>query len=170
MPAKISKEVRQMIYELNEEGKPVRQILTILKSEGIKISDKSIYNILKEKTKNQSLASFDEDEEEEKVSEKISGQFNETFDEEDIILPTLTREHMTEEKTHQQEDDNKNNNIKDNLFTLIDQGVKEGTEQVISMLNKGNQKEPIIEEIKSSNDKLDEIINETKKKVNKPYP
>ena len=110
------------------------------------------------------MTSFDDDEE-----EKISNPFNESFGE-DNTLPTLTREHMTEEKTHQQEDDNKNNNIKDNLFTLINQGVKEGTEQVISMLNKGNQKEPIIEEIKSSNDKLDEIINETKKKVNKPLP
>ena len=60
MPAKISKETRQRIYELNEEGKPVRQILTILKSEGIKISDKSIYNILKEKTNNGSMTSFDE--------------------------------------------------------------------------------------------------------------
>ena len=54
MPAKISKEVRQRIYELNEESKTVREILGISKSEGIKISDKSIYKILKEKTKNQS--------------------------------------------------------------------------------------------------------------------
>ena len=38
MPAKISKEVRQRIYELNKESKPVREILSILKSEGIKIS------------------------------------------------------------------------------------------------------------------------------------
>ena len=60
MPAKISKEVRQRIYELNEESKTVREMLGILKSEGIKISDKSIYKILKEKTKNQSLTSFDE--------------------------------------------------------------------------------------------------------------
>ena len=45
MPAKISKEVRQRIYELNEETRSVREILGILKSEGIKISDKSIYNI-----------------------------------------------------------------------------------------------------------------------------
>jgi len=60
MPAKFRKETRQRIYELNEEGKPVRQILTILKSEGIKISDKSIYNILKEKTNNGSMTSFDE--------------------------------------------------------------------------------------------------------------
>ena len=69
MPAKISKEVRQRIYELNEEGKLVKEIFSILKSEGIKISDKSIYNIIKEKTKNRSLTSFDE-EEEEKISEK----------------------------------------------------------------------------------------------------
>ena len=62
MPTKISKEVCQRIYELNEEGKPVKEIFSILKSEGIKISHKSIYNILKEKTKNRSLTSFDEEE------------------------------------------------------------------------------------------------------------
>ena len=60
MPAKISKEVRQRIYNLDEEGKLVKEILSILISEGTKISDKSIYNILKEKTKNRSLTSFDE--------------------------------------------------------------------------------------------------------------
>ena len=52
MPAKISKEVRQRIYELNKESKPVREILSILKSEGIKISDKSIYNSIKENEQN----------------------------------------------------------------------------------------------------------------------
>ena len=76
MPAKISKEVRQRIYELNEESKTVREILGILKSEGIKISDKSIYKILKEKTKNQSLTSFDE-------------TFNESFGDEEKDTPTL---------------------------------------------------------------------------------
>ena len=150
MPAKISKEVRQRIYELNEESKTVREILGILKSEGIKISDKSIYNILKEKTKNQSLTSFDE-------------TFNESFGEDntsptlaienDLILPspTLIREEKETLPILQKED----------LYSIINQGVKEGTEQVLSMLNK---------DISESNDKLDEIIKETKKKVNKPMP
>ena len=109
------------IYELNEEGKPVKEILSILKTEGIKISDKSIYNIIKEKTKNRSLTSFDE-EEEEKISEKISNPFNESFGEENISLPTQ------EEKIHQQEDD-----IKDNLISIINKVVKEGTEQFTSI-------------------------------------
>ena len=86
MPAKISKEIRQRIYELNEEGKPVREILGILKSEGVMISDKSIYNIIKEKTKNRSLTSFDEG--------TLNASFNESFGDEgktdDHILPTLT--------------------------------------------------------------------------------
>ena len=58
-------------------------------------------------------------------------------------------------------EEDKNNNIilQDNLISIINQGVKEGTEQFISKLNK---------DISESNDKLDEIINETKKKVNKP--
>ena len=38
----------------------MKEILGILKSEGVKISDKSIYRILKEKTNNLSVASFDE--------------------------------------------------------------------------------------------------------------
>ena len=132
MPAKISKEVRQRIYELNEEGKPVREILGILKSEGVKISDKSIYNIIKEKTKNQSLTSFDE------------SSFNESFGEEEeyktdeIILPTLTIDNGKMEKedvlilptpTFTNENDmnpQKNINLenlqKEDLFSLINEG------------------------------------------------
>ena len=84
MSAKISKEVRQRIYELNEESKTVREILSILKSEGIKISDKSIYKILKEKTKNQSLTSFDD-------------SFNESFGDNNTT-PTLTIDNGKMEK------------------------------------------------------------------------
>jgi len=163
MPAKISKEVRQRIYELNEESKTVREILGILKSEGIKISDKSIYNILKEKTKNQSLTSFDE-------------SFNESFgdnnttptltidngkmEKEDVlILPTST--FTNENDMNPQKNINLENLQKEDLYSLINQGVKEGTEQVLSMLNK---------DISESNDKLDEIIKETKKKTSKPLP
>ena len=107
------------------------------------------------------MTSFDEEVEKE---EKISNPFNESFGDENI-LPTLTRGHviLEEEKDNDkilQEDDI---NIQKDIYSLINQGVKEGTEQVTSMLNKD-----IVEEIKSSNDKLDEIINETKKKVNKP--
>ena len=77
MPAKISKEVRQRIYELSDkESKPFREILTILKSEGIKISDMSIYNIIKEnKAKNQSFVSIEDDN---------TDAFNESFGD-DII-------------------------------------------------------------------------------------
>ena len=84
MAGKISTEVRQRIYELNGESKSVKEILGVLKSEGIKISDKSIYRILKEKTNNQSIASFDE-------------TFNESFGE-DIPIPTLTRGDVIIEK------------------------------------------------------------------------
>ena len=89
MPAKISKEVRQRIHELHKESKPVREILSILKSEGVKISDKSIYNIIKEneenKIKNQSF-----------VSIEVDDSFNESFGDDECktnenILPTLTR-------------------------------------------------------------------------------
>ena len=84
MPAKISKEVRQRIHKLHKESKPVREILSILKSEGVKISDKSIYNIIKEneqnKVKNQSFVSIEVDEE---------GSFNESFGE-DVGMPILT--------------------------------------------------------------------------------
>ena len=146
MPAKISKEVSQRIYQLNEESKTVREILGILKSEGIKISDKSIYNILKEKTKNQSLTSFDESFGEDNTNPTLAI-------ENDLILPspTLIREEKETLPILQKED----------LFSIINQGVKQGTEQVLSMLNK---------DISESNDKLDEIIKETKKKTSKPLP
>ena len=149
MPAKISKEVRERIYKLNEESKSVREILGILKSEGIKISDKSIYKILKEKTNNQSVASFDE-------------TFNESFGD-DIPTPTLARGEDNNITIPTLNDINpQGNNIDlDNLQSLINKGVKEGTEQVLSMLNK---------DISESNDKLDEIIKETKKKTSKAMP
>ena len=85
-----------------------------MKSDGIKISDKSIYKILKEKTNNQSVTSFDE-------------TFNESFGEENI-LPTLTRGEVIieEEKTLTVNEDNIN---LQNLQELINKGVKEGTEQ-----------------------------------------
>ena len=97
MPAKISKEVRQRIYELHRESKPVKEILSILKSEGVKISDKSIYNIIKEneenKVKNQSF-----------VSIEVDDSFNESFGEEDDkteehkTVERKTEEHKTEER------------------------------------------------------------------------
>ena len=82
MPAKITKEVRERIYVLNKEGKSVKEILVILGVDGIKISDKSIYRILKEKKNNESMASFEE-------------SFNESFGDdlnmEEKILPSLVR-------------------------------------------------------------------------------
>ena len=107
MPAKISKETRQRIYE---EGKPVKEIFSILKSEGIKISDKSIYNILKEKAKNRSLTSFEE-------TLNNSTTFNESFGDENI-LPTLTREENKNHEviTHEGKDNNViTHEVKDDL-------------------------------------------------------
>src|SRR5690606_32174514 len=50
---------------------------------------------------------------------------------------------------------------REDLYSIINQGVKERTEQVLSLINK---------DISESNDKLDEIIKETKKKTSKPLP
>ena len=154
---KINTEVRQRIYKLHGESKSVKEILGILKSEGIKISDKSIYRILKEKVNNQSTTSFDE-------------TFNESFGE-DIPTPTLTREKENDlilpSPTFTIENDMKLQNTQgeninlENLQNLINEGIREGTEQVLSMLNK---------DISESNDKLNEIIKETKKKTSKPIP
>ena len=120
------------------------------------------YRILKEKKNNESMASFEE-------------SFNESFGDdlnmEEKILPPLVRNDavIEEEKTDTVviQGDMQGNNIDfQNLQDIINKGVKEGTEQVISMLNKGKQKELLSE----SNDKLDEIIKETKKKTSKPIP
>ena len=157
MPAKITKEVRERIYDLNKDGKSVKEILGILGTEGIKISDKSIYRILKEKKNNESVASFED-------------SFNESFGDElnmeEKILPPLIRntsmieEEKTEATPEQGVIQGKNIDLQ-NLQDIINKGVKEGTEQVISMLNK---------DLTESNDKLDEIIKETKKKTPKPMP
>jgi len=158
MPAKISKEVRQRIHELHKESKSVREILSILKSEGVKISDKSIYNIIKEneenKVKNQSF-----------VSIEVDDSFNESFGEEDDkteehkTVERKTEEHKTEENILPALSLSDNTNYLTHISSIINQGVKEGTEEFISKLNK---------DITESNDKLDEIIKETKKKTSKP--
>jgi len=75
MPAKISKEIRQRISEMNQTLS-VKEILAKLIAEGIKISDRSIYNIIKEnknvKEKNESFVSY----------EGTFDEFNESFGEE----------------------------------------------------------------------------------------
>ena len=151
MPTKITKEIHEIIYDLNKDGKSVKEILGILASEGTKISDKSIYKILKEKRNNGSVVSFDE---------TFSESFGDDINMEEKILPPLIRSNamIEEEKTHT-EITQENNIDLQNLQELINKGVREGTEQVISMLNK---------DISESNDKLDEIIKETKKKTSKP--
>ena len=121
MPAKISKEVRQRIYELNKENHPVREILSILKSEGVKISDKSIYNIIKENAKNQSFVSIEVDEE---------GSFNESFCE-DVGMPILTFQGdgilpddkiLLEDK--QKDEEEKHCLQREDLYSIINQGSK----------------------------------------------
>ena len=117
MPAKISKEVRQRIYELNEEGKPVKEIFSILKSKGIKISDKSIYNILKEKAKNRSLTSFDEE---------GKFPFDESFGDENKNDPStplpINKEHVIIDNDKILQEDNIN--IQNDIYSLINQESK----------------------------------------------
>ena len=135
MPAKISKEICQRIYDLSGEGKPVKEIHAILKSEGIKISDKSVYNILKKKTNNQSLTSieeegFSETQEEEKdpvnftLNNPVNNSFDESFSDND------TNNGKGKDK---EEEEEKEIQIPKTLISLINQGVKEGTEQVKSI-------------------------------------
>ena len=91
-----------------------------MKSEGIKISDKSIYNILKEKTKNQSLTSFDE-------------TFNESFGE-DITTPILTIDNGKMEKEDVlilpsptlviEEEETLPASQREGLYSIINQGSK----------------------------------------------
>ena len=50
MTKKISKEVRQRIYELHGHGQTGKDILSNLKQEQVTISEKTIYRILKEST------------------------------------------------------------------------------------------------------------------------
>ena len=97
--------------------------------------------------------------------------FGDELNMEEKILPPLVRNTtvIEEEKgdTVVTQGDTQGDNIDlQNLQNIINKGVKEGTEQVISMLNKGIEKELLSE----SNDKLDEIIKETKKKTSKPMP
>ena len=113
MPAKITKEVRERIYDLNKDGKSVKEILG---TEGIRISDKSIYRILKEKKNNESMASFED-------------SFNESFGDdlnmEEKILPPLVRNNamIEEEKTD----------------TVVIQGNNIDIQNLQDIINKGGQ-------------------------------
>ena len=64
MTKRISKEIRNRIHYLHQEGRSVKEILYILNGDNVVISDKTIYRIIKEnkenKEKNVSFISFNE--------------------------------------------------------------------------------------------------------------
>ena len=170
MPAKISKEICQRIYDLSGEGKPTKEIHAILKPEGIKISDKSVYNILKKKTTGTSLTSIEE--EGFSLNNPVNNSFDESFSDNDThkerentkysFFNPITKPINTLVPTDNEEEE-KEIQIPKTLISLINQGVKEGTEQVKSMLSPQ----------KTNDDYLDELINKTKrswKEPNKPMP
>ena len=163
MTKKLSQEVRKEIHFLKEEGKSVKDILEILKSKGTFISDKTVYRILKE---------------EKEAGSFVVSQFSEEdeFDfDDDGLFPSL-REKKEEEKNdkekkenEKEEEKNETENEKEKLIVMeqteislqdiLKRGIEEGTQKVLSVFNK---------DITESNDKLDQIMKETKKKVNKP--
>ena len=157
MPAKISKEICQRIYDLSGEGKPAKEIHAILKSEGIKISDKSVYNILKKKTKGtsfcQSMTSieeegFSETQEEEKdpvnftLNNPVNNSFDESFSDNDthkeIITKPINSLIFTDKGKDNEEE--KEIQIPKTLISLINQGVKEGTASQVHAFSSENQR------------------------------
>ena len=128
-----------------------------MKSEGIKISDKSVYNILKKKTTGTSLTSIEE--EGFSLNNPVNNSFDESFSDNDARKEIITKPINTLVFTDNEEEEEKEIQIPKTLISLINQGVKEGTEQVKSMLSPQ----------KTNDDYLDDLINKTKK-TNKPMP
>ena len=144
MTKKISKEVRQRIHVLHGQGSSVKDILSNLRQEQVTISEKTIYRILKENNEdnmnNKTFASIPEVDFDESF-----GILEEDKKEEDI---KVDNESVEEFKADLQE-----------TIDIIKNAVKEETQKVLSTLN---------HDISEGNDKLDIIIKEAKKNINKP--
>ena len=152
MTKKISKETRQRIHELHDQGRSVKDILSSLKQDQVNISEKTIYRILKENNEdhvnNKTFASIPE------------ADFNESFSSlEEAFKQDKKEDNKDEVKT---EDNTSVEEFKTDLQETIDiikNAVKEETQKVLSTLN---------QDISEGNDKLDQIIKTAKKNVNKP--
>ena len=158
MTKKISQEVRNEICFLKSQGKKVKDILSILNGKGIEISDKTIYRIIKEDS-NQSCSFVSQEDnsfeffKEEVIQEKKTPE--EIKIQEDIKIEEVKNE---EEK----KEDIPMNDIRNDIHTfgeLIKEASNHAVVEVLSKINK---------DVSESNDKLDEIMKETKKKINKP--
>ena len=167
MTKKISKEIRQRIHCLNSQGMSVKELLSVLGSDNVIISEKSIYRILKENKEdnvnNRTFQSFNEEElmtfaesdktEADKTEKKVIDVFDE-FDE-SVVEENKTDLEQDTEKT----DKEKKVETLQETIEIIKSAVKEETQKVLSSIN---------QDIIESNDKLDIIMKEAKKNCNKP--
>ena len=150
MTKKISQEVRKEIHILKEEGKKVKEILSILNGKGISISDKTIYRILSEEKNAGSFISYGSKEEfNMEEEEKRKEEKEERKEEEDPHY----FEFVDEDPVFEQEDFQKS---KDQFLKDVQVIMQEETQKALSLINK---------DLESNNDKLDNIIKETKKKT-----
>ena len=156
MTKKISKEVRQRIHVLHGQGSSVKDILSILKQEQVTVSEKTVYRILKENSEdninNKTFASIPE------------ADFDESFSSlEDALKQEIKKEEDKKTEDIKTEEDNESvEEYKTDLqetLDIIKNAVKEETQKVLSSLN---------QDISEGNDKLDQIIKQAKKNVNKP--
>ena len=149
MTGKISKETRQKIHELHAQNKSVKEILETLKAENISISDSTIRRTIKnntdDKEKNVSFISIKDDSFDEEFSDYWNKPGNAT---------TYTAAEQPAEEAKEQEA-----NIQQMLVQHLNDTrniCKEEVQKVFTVINK---------DITESNDKLDEIMKETKKKL-----
>ena len=134
----ISKEIRQVIYNLHDQGRTVKEIFNQLKMQGVSISEKSVSRIVKEdRQDNLTNTSF------------ISYIAEETFD------PFLQEDIQKEKEKEEKETEIIPEEIKDTINTIqvIKDAVKEETQKILTSINN---------DISQSNDKLDAIIKDVK--------
>lgn len=148
----ISKEIRQAIYNLHDQGKSIKEIYSVLKMQNISISEKYVSRIVKEDRQNNNnsfLSCIPEDETEAFSAKTDLNEFNDSFNNE--------TKKETKEETRQEE----TKDIQETVQTIhvIQDVVKDEVQKVMSTFN---------QEITERNDKLDVIIKEVKKNRNKP--
>lgn len=118
----ISKEIRQAIYNLHDQGKSVKEIYSVLKMQNISISEKSVSRIVKEDrdkdNTNKSFLSCIPDDEIEVFNPKTN--VNTDFDEFNDSFSNETKDKTKEERQEEIKDNHKTKEeTKENIHETV---------------------------------------------------
>ena len=122
MTKKIPKEIRSRIHCLHNEGKSVKEVLSLLKQDNVLISDKTIYRIIKgnkeDKENNASFASFNDSFTELEKINKSNDQgmigFNDSFTDREVVVFDAREDDKDREIIMREEEEEKHEERKTN--------------------------------------------------------